>query len=244
MSQAADLDRAYRRFFRRLKVDPDTGSVSGRLKFAGYPYVGARYGIHKRVRKVLVVGLDAGRDLNPGGGPTRDTGQFQQAITDPDINPHMAGVCFAALRYAFPPEWGWDRFGPLNLTCQKLIGKLGIGHLLPKNPLRHIAFTNFYKWVTKGRIGRRGGQDRVHVNQPAEINLFHREVRILQPDSVVFQGAEFKDSNLADTRKFIEDIADCLVLRHPAYPGKRHPRRIVAPLYVGRRASLRRHGQE
>lgn len=100
------LDAAHQRFFRLMGIDPDTGSgsASGDRKFAGYPFMGSMYGAEHRVRKLLVVSLDASRDQNPGGGPTRDTGQFEQATTDPDINPHMAGVCFTTLRYAFPPR--------------------------------------------------------------------------------------------------------------------------------------------
>ena len=231
----AAIDAAHQRLFRLMGIDPDTGSgsTSGDRKFAGYPYVGAEYGTEHRVRKLLVVGLDAGHDQNPGGGPTRDTGQFEQAITDPDINPHMAGVCFTALRYAFPPDWGWSLVETRQETCQRLL-KRGWGLILKElkgNPLQYIAFTNFYKWVTKGRTDRGGGQDRVHFNRRFEINLFHEEVRILQPDIVVFQGTDFRKPAFTDTRSFVEGIADCYVVRHPAYRGRRTPRDIVKPLY-------------
>lgn len=238
MNYTTALDEVHQRLFRLMGIDPDTGSgaITGDRKFAGYTYVGSKYGADHRVRKLLVVGLDAGHDENPGGGPTRDTGQFEQAFTDPDINPHMAGVCFTALRYAFPPEWGWQSYGSVKHSCKQLI-KAGVGHVLPRNPLQYIAFTNFHKWVTKGRTGgRRGGQDRVHFNRRFEIALVHEEVRILQPEVVVLQGKGFAESAFAKTRSFIEQVAHCYVVFHPTYSNKGfHPRDIVTPIYEGQR---------
>lgn len=102
---------------------------------------------------------------------------------------------------------------------------------LKGNPLQYIAFTNFYKWVTKGRTDRGGGQDRVHLARRFEIELVHEEVRILQPDIVVFQGTGFVKPAFTDTLRLVEGIADCYVVRHPAHRRGRTPRDIVQPLY-------------
>lgn len=230
MNYTARLRDAHWRFFHLMGVDPDKGLISAdrklpgseHRKFAGYPYVGSRYDTDDRVKRLLVVGLDASRDKNPGGGPMWDAGQFARAITDPDINPHMAGVCFTALRYAFPLDWGWKRYESQRKSCMRLI-KDGLD--LPKNPLQYIAFTNFYKWVTRGRTSGRGDQDRIHFNPRAEVDLVHEEVRILHPEVVVLQGKSFAESGFANTRSFIEQFADCYVVFHPAYPNKGfHPR--------------------
>lgn len=63
MKHAAAIGEAHQRFFRLMGIDPNTGSgsITGDRKFAGYTYVGSKYGADHRVRKLLVVGLDAGQ---------------------------------------------------------------------------------------------------------------------------------------------------------------------------------------
>ena len=233
----SDLNSAHQHFFRHLGIDPETGSISKDRKFAGYPYVGAQYGTDPDCRKLLVVGLDSGQDKSPGGGPFRDRGEFEKAADDPKLNAHMAGTYFTALRYACPPDWGWRLVEAQQETCERLLKKRGWGLVLKElkaNPLKYIAFTNYYKWVTKGRENRSGGTDRRHfVDEQAEIDLVHEEVRILQPDIVVFQGKRFRKRKFANTRRFVEGFADCRVLVHPSNRerGGRRPRNVVTPVY-------------
>ena len=232
-SYTSDLDAAHHRFFHKLGIDPETGSISKDRKFAGYPYVGARYGTDTdtECHKLLVVGLDSGKDKNPGGGPFRDRGEFKKAADDPKVNAHMAGTYFTALRYACPPDWGWRLVEAQQETCERLL-KRRLGLVLTANPLQYIAFTNYYKWVTKGREDRAGEKDRMHFDRQAEIALFHEEVRVLQPDIVVFQSKRFAEPEFANTRRFVEGIAHCLVLVHPSNRkrGGRRPRSVVTPI--------------
>ena len=241
MSYTSDLDAAHQRFFHKLGIDAETGSISRDRKFAGYPYVGARYGTDTDCCKLLVVGLDSGKDKNPGGGPFRDRGEFEKAADDPKVNAHMAGVYFAALRFAWPPDWGWRLVKAQQETCERLLKKRRWGIVLRElkgNPLNYIAFTNYYKWVTKGQENRSGEKDRRHfVDEQAEIDLVHEEVRILQPDIVVFQSTRFAKFEFANTRRFVEGIADCYVLVHPSNRerGGRRPQNVVTPIYRGPR---------
>ena len=235
-SYTSDLDAAHHRFFHKLRIDHETGSISKDRKLAGYPYVGARYGVDSRCNKLLVVGLDSGKDKNPGGGPFRDRGEFERSAVDPKLNAHMAGVYFAALRYAWPPDWGWRHVEAQQETCERLLKKRGWGLVLEElkgNPLQYIAFTNFYKWVTKGRENRAGEKDRTHFDRQVEIALFHEEVCVLQPDIVVFQSTRFAKPKFANTRRFVEGIADCYVLVHPSNRegGGRRPQSVVTPIY-------------
>lgn len=85
--------------------------------------------------------------------------------------------------------------------------------------------TNFYKWVTVGRSGKGGGTDRVHFDRALEIELFRDEVRILGPDVVVFQSAEFRHTFRELVGPY--DAARSYVVEHPSRRGERHPAAIA-----------------
>ena len=62
------VETPYRRFFRDMEIDPETGTTPRQAdrKFAAYPYIGSRYGADPDVRRLLVVGLDIGSDETRG----------------------------------------------------------------------------------------------------------------------------------------------------------------------------------
>lgn len=61
-------------------------------------------------------------------------------------------------------------------------------HVESENPLKYIALTNFFKFVTKERINRAGSENRVFINKTIEEQLFIDEINILNPSIIVFQG--------------------------------------------------------
>lgn len=222
------LKERYLKFFHAMGVDPRTGDYPAcrpaDRKFAGYPFMGSRYGLDGD-RKLLVVGLDIGAD--PGNVESFE--ERRRAIECKPVerhNPHIAGTYFTALKYA-GPECEWKAFEEDLRPCQRILKEevSNTENRLPStNPLSRIALTNFYKWVTKQKKKLSGGDNRIHFNRDLEIELFRAEVRILEPDVVVFQSATFRSS-------FEEIIPPCRVARtyvvnHPSYRGKKHPAEI------------------
>lgn len=226
------LKERYLKFFHAMGVDPRTGDYPAcrpaDRKFAGYPFIGSRYGLDGD-RKLLVVGLDIGAD--PGNVESFE--ERRRAIECKPVeqhNPHIAGTYFTALKYA-GPEYEWKAFEEDLRPCQRIlkeeVSNREIG-LPSTNPLSRIALTNFYKWVTKRKKKLSGGDNRIHFNRDLEIELFRDEVRILEPDVVVFQSATFRSS--------FEELlgpsfaAKSYVLKHPSVRGYRKPKGIVRPV--------------
>lgn len=62
-----------------------------------------------------------------------------------------------------------------------------------------------------------GGLDRVAFSQAKENELFLKEVEILNPEIIVFQGVRFNNPEFRKTiDKFIEDNRKFFVGRHPS----------------------------
>ena len=62
-----------------------------------------------------------------------------------------------------------------------------------------------------------GGLDRVAFSQAKENELFLKEVEILNPEIIVFQGVRFNNPEFRKTiDKFIEDNRNFFVGRHPS----------------------------
>ena len=228
------LQTSYRRFFRDMEIDPETGTILRRAdlkeRFATYPYIGSKYGSRPDLRKLLVVGLDIGSDETPGR--LQHFEERRQAIELkplPEHNPHIAGTYFTALKYACISE-EWARIRDREKTCQAILKG---DYALRSNPLSYIALTNFYKWVTKGRQNKGGRQDRAHVDRRRETDLFVEEVRLLAPDIVVFQGAAFASSDKPRFRQVRHTVGqlgvEWHVLAHPSEPGRRRPKDITTP---------------
>ena len=90
------LKEAYRHFFYRMNINPDSGdlppSFSQTQKFACYPYIGSLYGW----RRLLVVGLDVAHDDPAEDGIQSFEGR-RRAIEEKPLdkhNPHIAGTYF------------------------------------------------------------------------------------------------------------------------------------------------------
>ena len=227
------LGAIYWLFLRRMGIDPRTGDLPASLpsdrKFANYPYIGSRYGTDPEVKRLLVVGLEVAYDerIERGIMSFEERRKTIECKPVAGHNPHIAGTYFTALKYACPHH-GWDRFGDSDKTCQAL---LKAGRNLPeRNPLSYIALTNFHKWVTKGAVKTDGPRDRKNFRPDLETQLFLDEVRLLDPDIVVFQSAEYGKFRFKDVRQRIKDMAGQYhVLEHPSRRGRRRPKDITLP---------------
>ncbi len=215
-----------------MEIDPETGTTTRQAdrKFAAYPYIGSRYGTDPDVRRLLVVGLDIGSDETPGR--LQHFEERRQAIECtplPELNAHIAGTYFTALKYACPGQ-GWDQVKDRDQTCRAILKD---GHALGSNPLSYVALTNFYKWVTKNRGKKGGGQDRTHVDRHLETKLLLEEVRLLAPHVVVFQGAVFAKPRFRRIPSSVDRLGvEWHVLLHPSNRerGGRWPKETTRPI--------------
>ena len=229
----ARLDERHRTFFREMAIDPRTGIPgcfpdSGK-RFACHPYVGTRYGESTRI---LFIGLDIGSD--PGHLQSFET--RRRHIEDKrlrDHNPHIAGTWCAALSL-LPPEYGWGEIADSELSCQRVLRRYPEARW-KANPLSFVGLTNFYKWATIRRDRASGGQDRSHLESEIERRFVMDEIRLYEPQVVVFQGAGFRNRPHLEFVERLSREFEVRVLMHPSMRGKRRPRDVVEALWTSRR---------
>lgn len=218
----SELQNKYQEFFKKFLIDDKTGILRGkpRLKFPVLPYIGYKYGDSKRI---LIVGLDVGADEKVGGIQSFD--ERQKAIEYKKVskhNPHIAGTYFTALFFLKDTlNWQshWNRLKNAS-SCQKALRN---DELLPKsNPLSYVALTNFYKFVSVKRRNRSGGENRKYINKQYELNFFIDEVKIFDPDIIVFQSSAFRHQKTL-LNQLVRMGKLFYIGPHPAYRGKRSP---------------------
>jgi hypothetical protein len=190
----------YNKFFKKNKIDLNTGiwnnsKIDRELRFATMPHIGDNYSSTQI--KILFVGLDIGED-EYDRLQTFDERRNNVSMPNDEFfqkNPHMSGTyieTLCLLKDYYFNEWTHVH----NMRdYQNRSVLLELKDILPINLLRNTAQTNYYKFVTKGRVNRRqGASDRDHFGISNEIKkLFLDEVEILNPDIIWFQGNDFKD---------------------------------------------------
>lgn len=218
----SELKNKYQELFKKFEIDEKTGCFKKipNLKFPTFPYIGSKYGISKRI---LIVGLDIGSDEKIGGIQSFE--ERRKAIEDKPVskhNPHIAGTYFTALFFLkdnLNLQNYWNKLKN-TISCQKALQNQE--ELPTLNPLSYIALTNYYKFVSINRKNRAGGENRIHLDQKIELNFFIEEVKIFNPDIVVFQSNSFKYKKSL-LKKLIDMGKSVYVGPHPAYRGKREP---------------------
>lgn len=220
------LKNKYQDLFEKFKIDKETGCFKNisQIKFPTFPYVGSKYG---KCDKILIVGLDIGSDEKTGG--IQSFKERRQAIEDKPVsklNPHIAGTYFTALFFLknkLHLENYWNNLKNIS-SCQKALQNK---EKLPAiNPLSYIALTNYYKFVSINRKNKSGGENRTHLDKEIELNFFIEEVKIFNPNVIIFQSNSFwhKKTLLSKLSKLGKEI---YIGPHPAYRGKREPNYFV-----------------
>ena len=169
-------------------VDPDTGELDGKYRFAGYTAIGPAYAPNNGI---LFVSLDIGEDqgerrlddlIHVGGEKGWPT------------NPHHNGMRLQAAHLLPGTVYRayLDRVKDRGLTANE-IWKHWRGPGAPAaDPLDHATVTNFYKFVTVGRKRRQGARDRCHRvggrHGPPEKRLLLGQIKALRPAHIVFHG--------------------------------------------------------
>ena len=226
----ARLDERHRRFFQDMGIDSQTG-IPGRFpdsdkRFASHPYVGSRYGENTRI---LFIGLDIGED--PGHLVPFET--RRRHIEDKPLrnhNPHIAGTWCVSLSL-LPPEYGWGDIAETELTCQQVL-RQNPPTRWEANPLSYVGLTNFYKWIAIRRARASGGSDRQHLSREIERRFVMDEIRLYEPQVVVFQGAGFGNRPHLELLQDLSREVEVRVLKHPSMRGKRRPRDVVRAVWA------------
>jgi len=218
----SELKIEYQELFKRFEIDEKTGCFKNipNIKFPTFPYIGSKYG---ETKKILIVGLDIGSDEKIGGIQSFE--ERRKAIEDKPVskhNPHIAGTYFTALFFlkdSLNMEDYWNKIKN-TFSCQKALQNQE--NLISSNPLSYIAFTNYYKFVSINRKNRTGGKNRIYLNKKIEIDFFIEEVKIFNPEIIIFQSNYFKYKR--SLLKRLLDMGNSIYIGpHPAYRGKREP---------------------
>lgn len=186
-------------------------------KVATYPYIGSNYGT---VKKVLIVGLDIGKDECKGEICSMEYRNQIEKYDLKKLNPHISGTYFTSLYFlkddlCLNDFWEDTKTSKYGKNFATILRK---APSLPEiNPLSYIAMTNFYKYVTKGRTSsRRGSFDRVFIDREREIKLFLCEIDALKPDVIFFQSIVFKNLDIKIREKLISNGIKVYYAYHPS----------------------------
>ncbi len=182
-----ELNALYNEFFAKMNIDPQNGlwkdapeNVS--VRFATMPFIG--HGYAEAPVKILFAAYDLGNDELSEAARIQTFEERHDAVVSNPSSPHIAGTyvtTICLLKDQYTDEWN-------RILANETKSNISVIKDSPEGVLEHVAMTNRWKFVTVDRIGRQGGSDRVYRNKQAEIELFYKEVDILNPDIVWFQG--------------------------------------------------------
>lgn len=193
-----ELGALYNDFFAKMNIDPQSGlwknapeGVS--VRFATMPFIG--HGYAEAPVKILFAAYDLGNDESNDAERIQTFEERHDAVVSNPGSPHIAGtyvttICLLKDQYA--DEWN-------RILANETKSNISVIKDSPEGVLEHVAMTNRWKFVTVNRTERQGGNDRVYRNKQAEVELFYKEIEILNPDIVWFQGTK-------DAYKYVETL--------------------------------------
>nr|WP_321374019.1 hypothetical protein [uncultured Bacteroides sp.] len=214
-----EITSLYNDFYEKNAIDPKEGiwhnAPEGKeLRFATMPHIGNHYA--KADMKILFVGLDIGMEEEKYIIPLkyrRDC--FVHEIKNCP-NAHVSGMMITTL---FLQREKYTELWNKVLTHRNLQNRAIINKMRDSFPsiLDNVAQTNFYKFVTVGRTSRTGASDRQFFgDEQGKIeDLFLKEVKILNPDIIWFQGKEFEGYSVY--RELKKTSKKVIVSCHPSY---------------------------
>lgn len=211
------IKQTYSNFFKEFKINSNTGELNDypSLKFSTMPYIGSKYEISKK--KILFIGMDIGKDET--SGYVQDFKERRDYIEkDINFNPHIAGTYCAALfllKDLYNWETVWENFSKYPTYSQATKFK---HHAEGQNPLSYIALTNLHKFVTNNRKNRAGDSNRKFLKRETEENILLREVKLLNPEIILFQGLKLPSRETIE--KIKEDGIRVIGASHPSYRKK------------------------
>lgn len=219
------IENLYQDFFKDFDIDNVTGKLVNypNIKFVTMPYIGSKYFTSKK--KILFVGTDVGKDETPGSYQNLEE-RNKNIEYDSGFNPHIAGTyCSSLFLLKDCYNWQdlWDNFK--NYSTNSNATKIK-NHIDGENPLSFIALTNLHKFVTINREKRSGGENRKFLKRQIEEDLLIKEIEILNPDLIFFQGKLPSETTLF---KIKDKKIQIILAPHPSNRkrGGRNPKNYV-----------------
>ena len=210
------IEIEYKEFFKEFKIDETTGILGDHqsLRFATYPYIGSEF--FNATRKILFIGMDIGTDERSGENRYQSFEERNKAIEKPvGFNPHIAGTYCSAL-WLLKDQYNWEEVWSEFSKFPTYMQATRIQHHKEgENPLSFISLTNFYKLVIKGKPTRKSDIDKISVIKEAEESLLLKEIEILRPNIVLFQGRTLPFLNI--TRKITDKNIKIIRAYHPSW---------------------------
>lgn len=220
-----NITTLYKKFMSELDIDSETGVLgkisnsryaNDKLRFSGFPYIGARYDSAKK--KILFVGLDIGIDENRNTNNYHSIQSRRECVVNSpecslkiDYNNHISGTYAMAL-YILKDLYGWQShwdmiYSNKDNTFYSIVNRNAF--TLPIEVLDYVALTNVHKFVTvcrgcnlakenppckteycvQGKTKRSDGSNRRWYNEKEEVTFFLNEIEIFNPDVIYFQGS-------------------------------------------------------
>jgi len=210
------LEAEYKKFFKKFNIDDTSGVLRDHptLRFATYPYIGSKYFDAKT--KILFIGMDIGIDEKHNENRYQDFEDRNNAIEQPSgFNPHIAGTyCSALYLLREQNSWEdlWNEFSRYPTYMQATKEPL---HKDGENPLAFVSLTNYCKFVIKDKQVRKSDLDSISEAKEAQESLLLKEIEILKPDIVLFQGRTLPYAKI--TRKITDKKIEIIRAYHPSW---------------------------
>ncbi len=218
-------------FFDEFGIDPDTGILqktrkAGKWRYAGYPHIGDKYA--EMDVRVVIVGADLGEDaLRSSNTYLRFDGidDIPNACKSDHLPAfskcyaHMAGTyatVITVLKEGLTKEL-YNRIKgsrTARKAMRRLTDKVAKTELIP-----FFSMTNAHKFVTIGRNGKAGPENRVWIDKDKEYAFLKAELIALNPTVVCFQEPLSGDSlDSAQIEDLKASLCDCVIIRllHPS----------------------------
>ena len=213
-------------FSKAMGFDKETGLLpNGKKRFSGMPFIGSLYGEYSP--KILIVGEDIGsdecvinntKDIN--GTPLYyhdfDSKRKNCVNVAGKYNAHLAGTYMTALYLLrncdkFKDMWEESMCEKTAHWALKMLSASQIAEIA-----HAIALTNLHKFVTVGRKGKSGGDDRIWIDHDKEFATFIEEVKCFAPDIIILQAINSMTNEDIEQIKQAVGGASVYKLTHPS----------------------------
>ena len=225
-------------FSKAMGFNGETGLLpNGKKRFSGMPFIGNDYG--KFSPKILIVGEDIGSDecvndnaKDVNGTPLyyHDFDSKRNNCVNVAYNAHLAGTYMTALYLLrncdkFKDMWEESMCEKTAHWALKMLSASQIAEIA-----HAIALTNLHKFVTIGRNGKSGGDDRIWIDHDKEFAIFIEEVKCFAPDIIIIQAINSMTNEDIEQIKQAAGGASVYKLTHPST--RRKGGRIVQNLII------------
>ncbi|MBR1962622.1 MAG: hypothetical protein IKA26_06705 [Alistipes sp.] len=222
-----------------MGFDKETGLLPNvKKRFSGMPFIGNGYGEYSP--KILIVGEDIGSDecVNDNAKDINGTPLYfhdfdskrKNSVNGKYDAPHLAGTYMTALYLLrncdkFKDMWEESMCEKTAHWALKMLSASQIAEIA-----HAIALTNLHKFVTIGRNGKSGGDDRIWIDHDKEFAIFIEEVKCFAPDIIIIQAINSMTNEDIEQIKQAAGGASVYKLTHPST--RRKGGRIVQNLII------------